>query len=341
MIYISKEARFSWDFSICTIVTNKDEYQKLRHILHEKGFNDAKCEFLVADNSQGNNFSAYEAIRIFLKQALGRYVVILHQDAFPDDTYNALVLKIENLEKLDPNWGVIGNAGKKQSDFIKGYMSLTRHDGIHYTNFSPVKVDTIDENVMIIKGGSGITVSRDLTGYHFYGFDISSVAARLGYNVYVIDFLWRHLSPGTIDNSFLNAREAVEKKMAGYSNVVSMPTTCTTLYWGRKTLHSIHSQCRSASMLKNQECHKKGLTLLLERASQKHCGFIYIYNIYENGLRIISYVSLIYRVKTKRVKNDIAWWRQNWRARIRSVIRLRKDFSVKLVKGVESRWGSC
>jgi hypothetical protein len=319
-MYISRDASFSREFSICTIVTNHDEYQMLRNTLQEKGFNAAKCEFLVADNSQENHFSAYEAIRIFLRQALGRYVLILHQDAVPLDNYDSLVLKIKNLEKIDPNWGVIGNAGKKQSDFKKGYMSLVTHDGLHRTNHNPVKVDSIDENAMIIKGGSGITVSRDLSGYHFYGFDISSVAARLGYNVYVIDFQWRHLSPGTIDRSFLDARDAVEEKMARYSSVVSIATTCTTLYWGRNSLYSILSLCRSAWMLSNQECHKKGLTLLLERASRKHCGFIYIYNIYKNFPRIISHVSFLYRVKKRRVMSDLAWWKSNWKSRIRSVI---------------------
>ncbi len=317
MNLINKTKVYSKNLSICSIVTDYEVYQLLRKYFENMGFNDSNSEFLLADNSNGNQFSAYEAVKIFLNDAVGKYVLIIHQDAFPIDTYNNLISKIEKLECIDPNWGVVGNAGKKWNDLKKSYMSLVYNNTPGQHRFAPVKVDSIDENVMIIKGGSGITVSRDLSGYHFYGFDITSVAARLGYSVYVIDFPWKHLSPGTIDESFLESRDAIQKKMAAYINRHSLQTTCTTLYWGKNNTHSILSLCRSIQMLKNQEAHQNGVLLLLNYATNKHYGFAFIYKIYDITQSIQNDVSFFYCIKKRRLTNDLRWWKVNWKSRIK------------------------
>jgi len=219
------------EFSVCCLVTQHTDYTNLRLALDEQGFNQSNCEFLVCDNSQGNKFTAYEAIRAFLAEAKGKYVLIVHQDAIPLETAGQLLARIAEVEEADPLWGVIGNAGRTMDATPVIALQI---DGMIQRPEKPfARVATVDENMILVRNACRLTVSADIDGFHFYAFDLCSVAARLGYRCYVVDHLWRHDSRGTVDEVFFAAKERMEAKMRAYTQESLIPTTCTALCWSR------------------------------------------------------------------------------------------------------------
>lgn len=232
-------------FSVCCLMTDPEQYAILRRELANQGFTNEECEFLVCDNSKANSFSAYEGVRLFLQEARGKYVLILHQDAIPLEPAAKLLAGIAAVESHDAFWGIIGNAGRTKGS--RSVLSMVSGKDVYRLASVFVRVTTIDENMMIIRNGTGITLSADVGGYHFYAFDLCSVAARLGYNSYVVDHLWRHDSRGTIDGNFLAARQRMERKMRQYHRGQLAPTTCTTLCWSSSPFQE--AKARALSIL--------------------------------------------------------------------------------------------
>ncbi len=76
------------------------------------GFTAPDCEFLFIDNSAGNRLDIYAGSNLFLRTARGRYVVLCHQDMeLLADGRARLEAVIAELGRLDPGWGLFGNAG--------------------------------------------------------------------------------------------------------------------------------------------------------------------------------------------------------------------------------------
>jgi hypothetical protein len=247
-----QETRTLWPvFSVCCLVTSVQQYAHLREQLSQQGFTDELCEFLACDNSEANRFSAYDGIRLFLREAKGRYVLILHQDAIPLESAAKLLAGIAAVENHDPLWGVIGNAGR--TDGSRSVLSIVSGEDVYRPDSAFVRVTTIDENMMLIRNGTGITLSADVGGYHFYAFDLCSVAARLGYHSYVVDHLWRHDSHGTVDDDFLVAKQRMEEKMRAYHQGALVPTTCTSLCWSPSPFQKARARALSILTISNEK----------------------------------------------------------------------------------------
>lgn len=213
-------------FSICTLVTNKDEYAVMVQSFEDCAFNEG-CEYIIADNSGGNRFNAYEAIRRFLSEAQGQYIVIVHQDVRCTDRKEQLVKCLSELSSLDPNWAVAGNAGGIGYHQFAHYINNAGR--IIKTNKLPVKVSSLDENLLIIKKEALLTVSADIKTFHLYGTDICIIADFLGYSSYVIPFMVKHLSLGNLKD--LNKYKDEFVKLYG-KKIRSryVETTCTKFY---------------------------------------------------------------------------------------------------------------
>jgi hypothetical protein len=213
-------------FSICTIVNNHDEYLLMKESFENCGFKE-QCEYLIADNTISNQFNAYEAISRFIKESQGKYLVVVHQDVRCIDQQNDLINCLDNLTQLDDKWAICGNAGGK------GHHQNILHINsngkiIQHTNL-PAKVHSLDENLLIIKKATNITISPDLGGFHLYGADLCLIADFLGYSSYVIPFMVKHLSTGNLKDlkkhvpAFVNAYG--RKLRSRY-----IQTTCTNFY---------------------------------------------------------------------------------------------------------------
>lgn len=192
-VLAEKRQRKLYEFSLCTIANNLDEYEEMKKSFELYGFTD-NCEYLLGDNSNGNLFNAYGAIRRFLFESNAEYIIIVHQDVRCLDEKEYLVKCLNDLSYLDPNWAICGNAGAV--GYHQDILYIDNDGVILKSNNLPAKVTSLDENFLVIKASSQITVSNNLSDFHLYGTDLCLVADFLGFSCYVIPFMVKHLSRG-------------------------------------------------------------------------------------------------------------------------------------------------
>jgi len=213
-------------FSICSIITKEEEYTSMRQSFETCGFTDS-CEYIIADNTQGNNFDAYQAIDRFIRESQGKYLIIVHQDVRCIDNRSHLEKCLNDLEQRDNKWAICGNAG------AIGYHQFVHHinnAGRIITNTNlPAKVSSLDENLLIINKSASLAISSDLNGFHLYGTDLCIIADFLGYTCYVIPFMVKHLSLGNLKELNKN----VDTFIVHYGKKIRsryVETTCTKFY---------------------------------------------------------------------------------------------------------------
>ncbi len=219
---------YSLQYSICTVVNNLAEYAEMKYSFAENGFQN-NCEYLIADNSRGNQYDAYQAIRKFFQVAKGRYLIICHQDIIIKDPKSILDKAISELNQLDNNWAIAGNAGGKH---FRGVVKNIINPDLSVSTYPklPVKVFSVDENFLVIDAQKCMAISNDLRGFHFYGTDLCLIADILGYNSYVINFMLHHKSPGNFDEKFYQSKSAFKKKYSRALRQRFIESTCTRMY---------------------------------------------------------------------------------------------------------------
>lgn len=180
-------------YSVCTLVTKPEQYDEMLASFQNAGFDVHNTEFLFIDNSETNQCDAFEAVNLFLQSAAGRHIILCHQDIrLIDDRAPELERAIRAVESADPNWAVLGNAGGRAVGDLA--IRITDPKGTNTsTGPFPARVDSLDENFIIVRRSANLSVSGDLNGFHFYGTDLCIVADVLGYSSWVIDFHLHHL----------------------------------------------------------------------------------------------------------------------------------------------------
>ena len=211
-------------FTIATIVNDGAQYEEMRRSFDAAGFA-GDCEYLALDNREGNSFEAYAGIRTLLARAHGRYVIVCHQDVrLLTDGRDHLLDLLGELDRLDPLWALVGNAGGT------GHGLALRISDPHGENQKvgalPAKVRSLDENFIILKRSAMIAPSVDLAGFHLYGTDLCLQARMRGYRAYVIDFHLRHLGRGSMGRDYYACLEALEDKYCSLLQPVKIQTTC-------------------------------------------------------------------------------------------------------------------
>lgn len=220
------EQQYDCLFSICTLVNNLQEYELMRSSFAQCGFTDS-CEYIYYDNSHANVVDAYQAISGFLRQAKGRYIIAVHQDVRCVDSIQHLQACLQHLTQLDSKWAVCGNAGC--NNYHEQVRYLDNAGKVMQDKDLPRKVKSLDENLLIINRAAHISISGDLSGYHFYGTDLCIIADFLGYTSYVIPFMVQHLSMGGSRGFW----EAVATFKDGYGHKLRnryIETTCARFY---------------------------------------------------------------------------------------------------------------
>lgn len=199
-------------FSICSLVTDFQQYERMLNSFEKNGFFNESVEFLHVDNSKENRFNGYSGLQHLINHAQGRYIVLCHQDVeLMEHGFDHLLKLLEKLENADPKWAVAGNAGGFGFDRMRTCIS----DPYGFTGPKPdlpVKVDSLDENFIILKSSAQISPSQDLSGFHFYGLDLCMQAKSKGWNAYVIGFLLHHYGSGTRDKVYYERLHAFEHK---------------------------------------------------------------------------------------------------------------------------------
>lgn len=229
-VRISGEEYFDCEFSICTLVTNMDEYQGMLTSFLNSGFTSDFCEYLYVDNTQGNTFDAFSAINKFIRISRGQYIILCHQDILINiDDCEHLKEQIRQLTRKDSNWAVIGNAGGLNLKLTAFHLNHGDYEVLREP-LLPLKAISLDENFLVVRKQANLAVSRDLSGFHMYGTDICLVANLLGYTTYVVDFKLQHNSRGKIDSSFFKLKRDIIKKYRRAFSGRFMGTTITRFY---------------------------------------------------------------------------------------------------------------
>jgi hypothetical protein len=165
-----------------------------------------------------------------LQNADAKYAIICHQDILLKlDKRADLDRRLSDLDALDNNWAVIGNAGT--NNLYLESMKITYVDGACVEKgVLPSKVHSLDENFLLIKKSANLALSRDLSGFHMYGTDICLIAECLGYTAYAIEFNLLHLSKGKMDASFYELSKKLERKYSEFFRSRYIKTTVTRFY---------------------------------------------------------------------------------------------------------------
>lgn len=226
---IRAEKEYCYRFCICTIVTDTAEYDLMKQSFENAGFTTG-CQYLIADNTKGNEFDAYTAIRRFLQETEAKYTIVVHQDVRCEDAMGILNNCLQKLDEKDGTWAVCGNAGAADYKKIIYYLNIA--GDVRKSSDLPARVSSLDENLLLIKTASLISVSADIRNFHFYGTDICIVADILGYSSYVIPFMVKHLSKGNLDD--MEMKKPMFVKSYGHKlRSRFIQTTCTNFYLGR------------------------------------------------------------------------------------------------------------
>lgn len=218
-----------YEFSVCTLVTNLQEYQAMVDSFKNAGFNEQNTEFIYIDNSEGNAYDGYSGLNRFLNTADGKYIIICHQDILLNfDNIDTLRQRITEMDTIDPAWAILGNAG--YGDFNTKLYRITDPWGENQkVGKLPAKAKSLDENFLLVKNEANLALSRNLKGFHLYATDLCTVAAILGWNAYVVDFHLYHKSAGSCSESFFAAKQAFIEKYSHHSKPFAIRTTCTMM----------------------------------------------------------------------------------------------------------------
>lgn len=217
---------YLYKYAVCTIVNNWNEYKEMRASFENAGFCE-DTEYLVADNSKENRYDAYRSISEFFRQAQAAFLIIAHQDVRLIDNRKKLETCLSELDQLDNGWAICGNAGAK--GYHQHVTYITYHS--HEERYAPLpcRVKSLDENLLIIRRDSGLTISTDLKGFHFYGTDLCIMAHIIGSSAWVIPFMVLHLSKGNLKELEAGKRDFVIR-YGNKLNIGYMQTTCTQFY---------------------------------------------------------------------------------------------------------------
>jgi hypothetical protein len=230
---------YEYEYSICTLVTRKAEYEEMLDSFLNKGFDEKSCEYIYADNTKANEFDAFSAINLFLNRAQGKYIIICHQDVLINkDGIEELRKCLKELDIKDPNWGICGNAGAVGPNHIVYHISYPDGTFMNKGNF-PLKVSAIDENFILVKSAAHLKVSNNLKGFHLYATDLVLQAELNGYSSYVISFNLTHKSRGNRDESFFTVRRALIQKYNHFFRSRWIQTNSTVFHLSGSFLGSL------------------------------------------------------------------------------------------------------
>lgn len=198
-------------FTIGTLVTNWTQYKGMRTNFAAHGFDSSNTEFVEFDNTQGNAWDGYSGFADLLDRAVGRYVILCHQDILLlDDGASDLLAKLTDLDATAPDWAVAGNAGARPNGKLAVRITDPWGEDVGKGGVYPARVVSLDENFLIVRAASGVRPSSALRGFHLYGTDICMQAEHAGMSAWVVDFHLRHLSRGVVDSGYLAAQAALE-----------------------------------------------------------------------------------------------------------------------------------
>jgi hypothetical protein len=77
---VSAPIRHALEYSVCTIVNDRSQYQAMLTSFRNAGFTESTSEFLYIDNVDANRLDAFQSVNQLIAQSVGKYIVLCHQD---------------------------------------------------------------------------------------------------------------------------------------------------------------------------------------------------------------------------------------------------------------------
>jgi hypothetical protein len=220
--YVQNRDESDLVFSVCTLVRDQAQYDRLLESFERFGFTAENSEFLAADNRSDNQFDGFNWHRHMWPKARGRYVIFCHEDVeLVDRGYEDLLAAIKALEAADPQWLVAGIAGSPWRPLNHTVTAQALHvSDVFGTDRRlgqvPARVESLDESFILMRRLKPVLNSYDLHGFHYYGADLCLQAEFLGGRSYAIDFHLLHKGKARADETFAQIRNAFRQKYRRY-----------------------------------------------------------------------------------------------------------------------------
>jgi hypothetical protein len=214
-------------FSVLSLVNKPDLYETLLKSFKDRGFDSPHTEYIYIDNSQYNQFDAYNGLGALIHKAKGKYLILCHQDVrCLEHGFDDLLERLESLDEAEPLWALAGNAGRDQKG--NPLMCISDRFGAYQrVGTLPCETVSLDENFIVLKKKWQLAPSADLKGWHLYGTDLCLQAQMRGLKAFVIDFHLLHESGALrIDQSYFDCLEALEDKYNNLFRTRTIHTTC-------------------------------------------------------------------------------------------------------------------
>lgn len=288
--------------AICTLVTDWDDFKGLKESLAANGFTEPACEFHTIDNSKTQTADGFEAIRRFLVESTSEWVLIVHQDVRMLLPFETLIERVREVEKLDPQWAVLGNAGKTSRNSLSGPIAIRNSRRDFHTGPFPAQVEALDENFLLIRRDCGVQPTGGLAGFHFYGLDICQAAKRAGLRSYAIDYLCFHRSDGKLDQAFYDSQDAFEQEYGRCFKAGMVATTCTVVGWGLPSWRMAFCRALGFAIVSHSAANHAAVELSWKRG------------VKESPLFPLFAAAIILRLKLnrKQLMRHLQWWCANF-----------------------------
>ena len=142
--------------------------------------------------------SAGRAYNAGIAEAKSEILVFTHQDVYlPKNWSDRLTDALNELEAVDPRWGVLGVYGISRSEKGEGHVystGLARTLGQPFKG--PVEAVSLDELVLIMRRSANLSFDKEFPGFHLYGTDICMEAEKRGLKNYIVPAFCIHNSNG-------------------------------------------------------------------------------------------------------------------------------------------------
>lgn len=154
-------------------------------------------------------------------------MVFVHQDVYiPDGWIETLFRRIETIEATDPDWAVLGVAGKSASDDVIGYVwSSGMNVVVGAPGFGVRRALCLDELLIVVRRNAGIIFDSDFKGFHMYGTDIVQIANQAGRTSYLVEAPVVHNSK-PISTFFGGYSEAYAYMSKKWLHVLPIESSC-------------------------------------------------------------------------------------------------------------------
>lgn len=145
-------------------------------------------------------------------------VIFAHQDVyFPLGWERLLRQRIAEIAAIDPNWALIGAFGVGlDASHIGPVWSSSLGMIVGRVPIAPVKVQSFDEMVIILRRDSRVRFDGALAGWHLYGTDIVTTARQMGLNAYAgaLPCIHNDQFHPALDGNFQSCYRAMQRKWA-------------------------------------------------------------------------------------------------------------------------------